>query len=329
MLRLFILIFSLIFVNSAFADNYTDSYTDSYVVKFDKEISFDTAQKLSRILLREKIIDRALTFFDIEKMVSFAQLSKNEARALVAKSIEIEFQDSIEEDTEKEIPFVHYTYTARAELLNEYNLIEYVQENISNHLLLFRLSEIEQASQESIEIIKTILKNYDKSKWQALLIREIEYIGVLNHLATLFYNDYDNTWQNPEEMRVNIEKYSSYITYSIPLSNSLAEIYIQLDKPQAGLSLLEKLETKTNLFTDYLKTIIGLRLGHIYLAEEDLNKIFPKIEKKHSLYPHFLILNGSIKQLKNETQEMCNFYKEACVYNICAPYFAVQKTCSP
>ncbi len=331
----FMICFSHLSCNLAFAHA---EYTIEAINLLEKE----SILSIAKSELRNKLINEELKESEIEKIILLADFDEDSAKALMAMSLDIEFDDivKIKEDKEKNTSI----YQIKAFIRNKAEIIPDMQENMAKNLLLYRLIQIEKDTEDllkSIEESLTILNNSKNTeKENPILKLTEEKIQMLQALSYMFEeltneNSSEKTWENPDEVIALLEALVSYSKMPLSLLNSLAEVYLYSERPQKALQIIEEAHKKykeVNLFTDYLNILTALMRKETALAEIDVKNAMAKLDANvlytNFMRPYFLVLQGAVAQTKEDFPNMCKAYEEACFYNHCAPYFAVQDTCT-
>lgn len=332
LLKAFFLSFFLSLFFPYFHMAYGYSPREAYTIEISPSLDKKLVKTLAKEELREKIISLTMQDKEIEPFLNLIRglgFNTQQVRTLVALSAEIHFFDSYSYENKDENSYI---YTIYASLENKDHLLSQLKININKYFLRFRTEEVEK-ERRYIRIKARNALSQIKQKQEitiniALLEEYSQHLKVLDELYS-YIKEIKATWENPEEKRRKLEKMRNLAHSSLPLSNALAEIYIYLDRPQAALDLLQEVKDSHSFFSEYLKVLIALRRGEIYLAKVDLKKSMELLEPTNELYRYFIVLQGSIAQIEGKIEEMCNSYKRACVYDICAPYFAVEALCTP
>ncbi len=332
-------------IENAIAKNRQESELELYI---NENIDVKFAQIIARTELREKLIEEGLNSPDIKKIVKLANFDEDAAKALVAMSLDLKFHDKIKASSyyTAKAGSTEYVYKAEADFAVSETLILNMQNNLAKNLLIYRLIQVQKDLEDnfsSIAVSLPIAQGKTKASTEDQIFAIIEKkTEILDGLFYLFdelshaQGNNDKTWNNPDIILEKLNSLEKMPSAPVSVLNTLAEIYLYIGRPQKALELLEKAykkENYANLFTDYLNILIALSRNEITLAQNDIKKAKEKLadnetKNSHFILPYFLVLEGATAQMTENFSLMCKAYEEACFYNNCAPYFAVQDICS-
>ncbi len=347
----FILFLSgLFFSLESFAKN-TNEEQLNYSFIFNKKIPSHIGQSLARRQLLEEIISTSQKKANIDKILHLSELDTESAKALLLMSIDRRFIDSLEKNLHN-FTSHEYRYTAQAKVLYGLETIKNIQSKLGESLLIYRLAELEKDTEHEvkslIENISTLEKIAKENKAEkdidanieAILIKisaDYEIYKALEYLTNelIYYSNIHSSnakWEEPEiiiEMIEALQNGSAKKELPTSINNILAEAYFYQGRPFKAFEVIEELKrnNKANLFTEYLNILTALDRSEVEIAKIDLQKVKKDISDKDALYPNFLVLEGAIAQLQGNIENMCEAYENACIYNNCAPFQAVQSIC--
>ncbi len=297
-------------------------------VQINTLLESNLTKTLLQSLLKEEAISLLYRDRDIVKFFSARNFNDNKIRALLSLILDLEFSDAIV-STKGRVKNVYY-YRQSVKIKNKEALIEELTEKAKNVYLLVRLEEVEKDRVLSLRAIKKVLEELNVSQKPEFslfaLENEIKTLQVFNYLdeylqELIFDMDFSKSKQ------VELEYMKKYGKHTLSFSNALAEYYLFLDRPQAALDTLKEIKNIQSYFSHYLNIIIAMRRGEIGLAELDLKKVLNHIETHNDLYPYFIVVKGSLAQMKGLNAQMCQAYKLACEHDLCDAYTAVQEDC--
>ncbi len=300
--------------------------TQRYTAHVSDLLSEESAQVFAQALLRDTIFQQILQLSEIKNLIHFAELDEHTAKALLALSIILEFNDSITLATQRFADADIFYYTAMAHIVNQEEILSKMQANLVEQELIFRLTQIEIDIAQELLTATQLNELNDIAHLQALE-ESIAKLSLLMTLSKELAQKFEN-WQNPDEIRQTIE--NPLLGNALPISalNALAEIYLQLDRPQKALEVLQNIdENLKNECTAYLSIRTALYRGENSLAQMDIERILTTLDDNHPLSADFFVLQGDIAQAQNNTETMCTAYESACARGDCVSYYDVQHIC--
>ncbi len=298
-------------------------------VQINTLLESSLTRTLLQTLLKEELISLMLKEDEFVNFFSLLNFSTEKKKALLSTLVELKYSDAIvsTKSSKKNV----YFYTQSAKLINKAELVKQLPEMTKDIYLLLRLEEVENDRIYSIKAVKNLLDDLntaEKNDFSVFALEnEIKTLYALNYLEAylqelVFEMDFSR------EKQVELEHLMKYGKHTLSFSNALAEYYLFLDRPQAALDTLKNIKNIQSYFSKYLTILTAMRRGEIGLAELDLKEVLSKIDTKNDIYAYFIVLKGSIAQMKGLNAQMCQAYKLACTHNLCDAYNTMKEDCS-